>query len=194
MSVHGALMSRAKPIALRLSVLAVLLSAPAVAIQSKAQVRKAIDFTRRAESLQHALNLWQGVLKSMSFGHAPVSNPSLSDLRDQCLERISTLRAAIARVSRDPTLGQQFSLLSSLTSFDYALHNLRNALLFALAADESAAEGGTLAQDEEKIEGAPEEPHEFYNALRSELFRELRAGTEGRQAKVVTLPHKPGEI
>lgn len=174
------------------SVLAAALSALLFAIQSGSQVSEATTFTQRAEALQSALNVWQGTLKAMTFGQAPSVRISLSDRRGPCLEWISTIHLRITRFNKNPALGRQFSLLSSLTFFDNTLLNLRDALQLARTMEQSAAELATLEQDQEKVETIRKELQAFYTDLRSQLFQQLRAATEGSQAGPAS--HEPGEI
>lgn len=192
MSFKGASINRAKPNGSRRSVLAAVLCALMFAVRSGAQVPEAAAFIHRVEALQTALNVWQGTLKTRTFGQAQSSGRSLSDRR-QCLEWIRVIRTGIARVKKSPSLGQQFSLLSSLTFFENALLNLRDALQLARTMP-STAELATLEQDQEKVEAIRKEFHGFYSDLQSRLFQRLHMVTEGSQGEAGPVSHEPGGI
>jgi hypothetical protein len=193
-STWRARINRAKAIGLQRPVLAAVLCALVFATRSGAQVPEATAFAQRAEALQGALAAWQKSLNAMALGQAPLSRPSLGNRQAQCLEWVPTIRIVIARVRKNPALGQQFSLLSSLTFFDNTLLNLEDALQLALAAEPSAADRAAMEQDQEKVDAIRKELHGFYADLSSQLFQQLHAAAQNSPTEGAAASHQPGEI
>lgn len=194
-------MRRAEASKFQLSVLAAVLSALMLAVQGGAQVHEATAFTRRARALQGALPAWEKTLNGLPVDQASLptyfSSSGILPLigqRNQCLGWISSIRIVFARVDKNPALGQQFSLLSSLTNFDNALLSLSNALQLARTMEQFTAERATLEQDQEKVEAIREELQGFYADLSSLLFQRLRPAAESSPTEGGPASRQPGEI